>query len=134
MSNEELIKYAVIELFEKANLDVIHTVFSSDYIAHAGNKVYKGHDFIKRWTKQLFSAIAQIRVDDIEILANDDKSISWQRIISGIHINDLRGIPPSHKRVSWTELVVSRFENDKIIEEWVVSDLAGELMLKQAKH
>jgi hypothetical protein len=33
--------------------------------------------------------------------------------------------------VKWYEIVVSRFDKDKIIEEWVVSDLAFQLMLKQ---
>ncbi len=32
--------------------------------------------------------------------------------------------------IKWTDMVVSRFENDKIAEEWVVSELMGELLLK----
>jgi predicted ester cyclase len=53
--------------------------------------------------------------------------------LTGKHKNNLKGIPATDKKVTWTEMVVSRFENNKIIEEWVVSELAGELMLKQPK-
>ena len=42
----------------------------------------------------------------------------------------MKGIPASNKKVRWYEIVVSRFDNDKIIEEWVVSDLGFQLMLK----
>jgi hypothetical protein len=31
-------------------------------------------------------------------------------------------------------MVVSRFEGDKIAEEWIVSELMGQLLLKQAKN
>ena len=43
----------------------------------------------------------------------------------------MMGIPPSKKKIKWNEMVVSRFEGDKIAEEWVVSELAGQLLLKQ---
>ena len=43
----------------------------------------------------------------------------------------MMGIPPSNKTVKWNEMVVSRFEGDKIAEEWIVSELMGQLLLKQ---
>ncbi len=42
----------------------------------------------------------------------------------------MMGIPPSAQKVEWRDIVVSRFENEKIAEEWTVSELAGELLLK----
>jgi predicted ester cyclase len=43
----------------------------------------------------------------------------------------MMGIPPSDKKIKWIEMVVTRFEGDRIAEEWVVSELAGQLLLKQ---
>ncbi|WP_299549001.1 ester cyclase [Seonamhaeicola sp.] len=133
MDKEQLITFAAKELISQANLDVINEVFSTDYIAHSGDKKYQGHDFLKRWTKQMHSAIQDITVDQILFLSQDEQNITWQRTLTGRHVNNLRGIPATNKKVTWTEIVVSRFENNKIIEEWVVSELAGELMLKQQK-
>jgi predicted ester cyclase len=42
----------------------------------------------------------------------------------------MQGIPPSGKKVKWVDLVVTRFNNERIAEEWVVSELMGELLLK----
>ena len=60
--DEERIKFANDELIGKGNLNVIDEIFAVNYIAHAGGKDYKGHEFIKRWTRQLRSAIPDIRV------------------------------------------------------------------------
>jgi len=51
-------------------------------------------------------------------------------VAEGLH---MMGIPASEKKIKWKEMVVSRFEGDKIAEEWVVSELAGQLLLKQPK-
>lgn len=133
MIKPEQLKIIAKELIEQANLDIIESEFSTDYIAHSGKKDYKGHNFLKLWTKQIHSAIQNIRLVDILILAQDEQTITWQRILTGKHISDLKGIPASNKKVTWTEMIVSRFNKNKIIEEWVVSELAGELMIKQEK-
>ncbi len=130
---EEIIKAASEDIICQGNIDKINCYFSLDYIAHAGDRDYKGHEFLKRWTKQIHSSIDKIKIKKILILSNDGQTLTWQRTMSGIHINSLRGIPASGSKVIWTEMVVSRFINDKISEEWIVSELAGELMKKQPK-
>jgi len=50
--------------------------------------------------------------------------------LSGTHESELAGIPPSGKKVKWRDIVVTRFDGEKIAEEWTVSELAGQLMSK----
>jgi hypothetical protein len=35
--------------------------------------------------------------------------------------------------IIWEEMVVSRFEEHRIREEWIVSDLVGQLLLKNSQ-
>jgi len=121
---------AVRELFEKGNLDFISELFSEDYVAHAGAKTHHGHRFIKQYIQLIRRSLPDVKLLKVEILARDEKSITWQRSFRGTHTKSLKGIPPSGKRVSWYEMMVTRFESGKIIEDWVVSDLAFQLMLK----
>jgi hypothetical protein len=44
----------------------------------------------------------------------------------------MKGIPASNRKAEWTEMVVTRFENGKIAEDWLISELAGELMIQFA--
>ena len=39
----------------------------------------------------------------------------------------MMGIPASGQKVEWSDMLVTRFDGGKIVEEWAVSDLAGQL-------
>ena len=72
-----------------------------------------------------------MRVVKVEFFTEENNNIIvWQRTLKGKHINKIRGINPSKKTIKWNEMVVSRFDQNKIIEEWVVSELKGELLSK----
>jgi len=131
MNHSDRIKYIATQLFEKGNLNLVESAFSEDYLAHAGEKSYQGIPFIKQFIKQLRTAIPDLKIVKMEILSLADQAVTWQIILSGTHKAPLKGIPASDKKVKWYEIVVSRFENDKIAEEWLNSDLALQLMLKQ---
>ncbi|MGE5355060.1 MAG: ester cyclase [Deltaproteobacteria bacterium] len=133
MARTEQIKNIAIQLISEGNLNIVDTYFSADYIAHAGEKTYNGHKFIMKFSKQLRTAIPDIKIVNIEILSQTEEMITWQRKLSGTHKSALKGIPASNKKIKWHEMLVSRFHDDKIIEEWIISDLAFQLMLK-LKH
>jgi len=131
MDKAHQIKQIADQLIGQGDLNIVDSAFSEQYIAHAGEKSYKGQKFIKQYTKQLKTAIPDLKLVKIEILSQNGQSITWQRTLSGTHKAGLRGIPASNKKVKWYEMLVSRFEQGKIIEEWIASDLAFQLMLKQ---
>jgi len=130
MNQEDTIRYAMDQLIGQGNMDAVESFFTADYNAHAEDRVYKGHEFIKRYSRQLRSAIPDIQVLKIEFLCHTGNTIAWQRTFHGTHKANMMGIPPSDKKIKWIEMVVTRFEGDRIAEEWVVSELAGQLLLK----
>lgn len=133
MSKENLIRNANEELISKGDENAIGTYFSEEYIAHADNKSYQGHVFIKSYLGQLRSAIPDVSVKEVKIFTVTDEIATWQRTIQGTHKTNMRGIPASNKVITWNEMVTSRFDGDLIAEEWVVSELAGQLFIKQPK-
>lgn len=133
MDKSERIKYAVEQLIGNGNINIVDEVFSINYIAHAENKVHKGQEFVKQFSKLLQSSLSNIRVLKVEILVEENSTITWQRTLQGTHNKTMSGIPATNKTIKWNEMVVSRFEGDKIAEEWIVSELMGQLLLKQQK-
>lgn len=121
------------ELIAKGNFDIIGTAFQSSYIAHNDSKTYSGHDFVKKWTKSLRSAISNLKVLEIKVLSENKNTITWQRRISGIHSGNFKAIPPSGKKITWNEILVSEIKDGKFQEEWVVSELAGKLLSYKPK-
>ena len=129
-AREERIQFANIELLEKGNLAVIDEVFSPDYLARVGSNQTRGTAFVHRHVKLVRDALKNVRVVKIDFLNHTDDTITWQRTLRGTHKNAMLGIPPSGKRVEWKDMFHTRFDGDQIAEEWAVSELAGELMLK----
>jgi predicted ester cyclase len=124
------VKYALDQIIGKGNTEIVDSSFSDNYVAHSGDKNYSGHKFIKQFAKQIRTAIPDIKILSVDQLSHTDNTLTWQRSFTGTHKANLKGIPASNKRVKWHEMVVSRFENEKITEEWLLSDLAAQLMLK----
>ena len=133
MNKSAILHNAITQLFEEKKLDAIPDIFTKDYLAHAEDKEYSGHAFIKRYFKQLQTAIPDISVKKLTVLAEEANTVTWQRTLTGTHTNALLGIPASNKKLQWNEMVVSRFEDQKIAEEWVVSELAAQMMFKLPK-
>lgn len=132
-SKEEKINCILEELIGNGNFGIIDDHFSSDYVAHAGEKDYKGHKFLKQFSTQLRRAIPNIHVVGVKFLQHDKDKVTWQRTLSGTNKSALRGIPASGKKVTWVEMVVTQFQNERISEEWIVSELMGELLLLAPK-
>ena len=70
MNKETQIYYAAKQLFEMGNVEIAESIFTSDYIAHDGDKTHKGHKFIKQFIKQLKTAITDLKIKQMEILSN----------------------------------------------------------------
>ena len=127
-----IVNNALELIFCQGRYELMESVFSADYTAHSGDKNYKGHKFILQYAKQLRAAIPDLKILKIQLLSETETIISWQRTLSGTHKAGLKGIPASGNKVKWCEMVVSRFEKGKIMEEWLVSELAFQL-LRQKK-
>ncbi len=130
-SNEDRIRFANDEILGKGNFGAVAEIFATDYVVHAGGKEHKGLEFVRRFCKLLRSAIPDLRVVEVVFLIQAGDTIAWQRTFSGTHEADMMGIPPTGQKVEWREIFVTRFNGEKIAEEWTVSELAGELCLKQ---
>ncbi len=133
-SKEDRVRFANDEILGQGNLGVVDKIFATDYVVHAGGKDYKGHEFVRRFVKLLRSAIPDLRVVEVVVLIQAGHTIAWQRTLSGTHKADMMGIPPSGKKVKWRDMVVTRFDGEKIAEDWGVSELAGQLFSKFPVH
>jgi len=133
MNKEKQIEYVVKQLFEHGNVEIIDSVFVESYVAHDGDKKHIGQKFVKQFIGKLRLAIPDLKIEKIEFLSQTENRLTWQRTLSGTHKAEMQGIPASMKKVKWNEIVVTRFEGEKIAEDWLVSNLAFQLMIKQTK-
>ncbi len=65
---------------------------------------------------------------EVALLIQAGDTITWQRALSGTHEAEMMGIPPTGQKVEWRDMLVTRFDGEKIAEDWAVSELAGQLL------
>lgn len=56
-----------------------------------------------------------------EILGEGDK-VMVKVTVTGTHRGEFMGMPPSGNAISFEEVIIFRFENEKIVEHWSVAD------------
>lgn len=67
-------------------------------------------------------AFSDAEVEVRRQLAEGDRVATHWRF-SATHTGEYRGVPPTHRRITWTGISVDRFEDGKIAESWVDWDM-----------
>lgn len=130
-SHVSRIDAANAELIVKGRLDAAEEFFTQDYVAHVTDrKLTGGPAFVREFVTMLHDAFSDLEVE-VEILVDSGDRVAWQRTITGTHTGAFRGFPASGRRVVWRDMVTSRFDDGRIAEDWVVTDLAERLLLSR---
>jgi steroid delta-isomerase-like uncharacterized protein len=103
--------------------------FYADYTLHIpGTADLQGTEAFKAFVTMYRSAFPDIHFTLEDMVAEGDK-VAWRATTRGTHRGDLMGIPPTGKSIVVSSSIVSRFENGKWAEDWVLIDMLG--MLQQ---
>ncbi|MFN0074243.1 MAG: ester cyclase [Chloroflexota bacterium] len=122
------IHFANATLFERGTLAAVNDFFTPDYRIHLTSQdMTGGHDLVRKALTLYRSAFPDLRIE-IEILVEAGDRVAWQRTIRATHTGDFRGFPATGRSMVWREMVASRFQDGLIAEEWLVSDLAEQLL------
>lgn len=119
-------------LIGDGNIQEIEKYFDENYVVNVGGLMKTGHEGIRGFTKAIHSAFSDLSVD-VTILVECGNRISWQRRVRGTQTGAFQGFPASGLKITWRDMVVSQFEDGKIAQEWVVSDMA-EALLRSRKR
>ncbi|MBM9498980.1 ester cyclase [Leptospira sp. 201903071] len=131
MKNTEKIEYILKELIQNNNPNSIQGAFARNYIVHTSKKDYKGHEIIKRWLRDLNKYFYDLKIVKIQFLVQTEEVVVWKRTLKGkIKPSKSNKLVPK-KTIKWDEMVVSKFKDGFIIEEWNTSEFLGELLSKQ---
>lgn len=120
-------------LIAEGNREAIGDYFTPDYVAHLTNRDMKGgHEAIRSVLDMLRRAFPTLEVD-IEILVEGGDRVAWQRTLKGTQEGAFRGFPASGRRIVWRDMVTSQFRDGLIAEEWVLTDLAEQLLMARKR-
>jgi ubiquinone/menaquinone biosynthesis C-methylase UbiE/predicted ester cyclase len=120
----ETARRALEEVCSGRDLDGIARVYHPDFVDHVNRFTYRGHDGARRSVALYLELFPDLRFEVDEQVSEGDKVASrWT--LHGAH----RG-----RQVELRGIVISRFEEGRIIEDWAASDtieLARQLGLRR---
>src|SRR5438105_81188 len=127
-NNKELFNRCWLGYFNQGDMSGVDEIVASNYIWHGPGQEINGREGIKQFLAALRSAISDIQMSVEKQMAEGDETATRWRI-QGTHKGNLFGVAPTNKPVNITGLVITRFAQGKIVEEWEEFDQLG--MLQQ---
>jgi predicted ester cyclase len=122
------IREANAAILRDGNLNAIPEFFAPDYVAHVTEgDVRGGHDAIRRMVQRWWRAFPGLAAE-VEILVEGSDRIAWQRTLRATHKGNYMGFPATGLKLVWRDMVTSRFQDGLIVEDWVITDLAEQLL------
>jgi len=111
-------------LYSKGDMSVVDEIVSNDYVYRAPGLEVRGPGELKEFVTEYRTAFPDlnVRIDDMLI---DGEKVATCFTMSGTHEGDFDGLAPTHKTVEATGVLISRYENGKLVEDWDQFDMLG---------
>ena len=127
--NKAIVSRWVAGGWNTGDLSMVDEFYAADYTLHSpGMPDVQGTEAFKAFVTMYRSAFPDIHFTIEDMVAEGDK-VAWRATTRGTHGGDFMGIPPTGKQGVTASVIVSRFENGKWAEDWVLIDMLG--MLQQ---
>jgi len=111
-ANTEIARRALEEVCSGRHLDQIPEVYHRDFVDHVNSLEYRGHEGARRSVALYLELFPDLRFSVEDQVTEGDRVASRWRL-EGTH----RG-----RSVTLRGIVISRFQDDRIIEDWAASD------------
>lgn len=123
---ERLIRRSSDEMWNKGNVEVCEEVFASRCSFHDPSFAVDGVAGMKEQVRQLRAAQQDLHVDVHDVLCSADLS-AYRFTMGGTATGEFRGLPATGKTYVMTGMIMAKWEDDRIVEQWVNYDLLGAL-------
>lgn len=114
-------------LVNERELDRIPEFVAESYIMHTPDGPQTGRHLVRDFISDLLVAFPDLEVET-EVMAVDGDVVVWRRTHRGTHEGEFMGVQPSGRPVSWQAIVVTRYEEGMVMEEWGASTLGAALL------
>lgn len=115
----------VEELYNKGNTAVVDELVAPDFVYHTSNPaITPDREGLRKEPAEIRSHFPDLRGTVEDVITEGEKGVMrWT--LRGTHEGAYRGIPPTHKRVEWSGVIIWRNRDGKMVEAWNFPDRLG---------
>jgi steroid delta-isomerase-like uncharacterized protein len=120
--NKVLATSIMEELYSKGDMSVVDKIVSADYVYRAPGLEVRGPKDLKEFVAEYRTAFPDLNVRIDDMIAEGEK-VAIRFTMSGTHAGDFDGLAPTNKKVEATGILINRYENGKLVEDWDQFDI-----------
>lgn len=118
-----------LEVFNEGKIELVDELVHPDFVDHSPPLpgISPDREGIKKLVAGLRQAFPDLKNTINQVIAEGDL-VALHVTTSGTMRGDFAGMPASGKQATWDAMHITRFEDGKIAEHWVVQDQLGMLV------
>jgi predicted ester cyclase len=110
------------DVFNGHNLQSLDRYMTANIVSHwLGDRSLQGREAWREAMAGFFDAFPDAAYTLNEVFSAGDKGV-WRGIWQATQRKPWEGIPATGRTVTWTVMIMGRFEGDKLAEDWVEYD------------
>ncbi|MDH3691961.1 MAG: ester cyclase [Gammaproteobacteria bacterium] len=121
-ANEEVMRRFVEEVINNGDYSVLGDLVHPNYVYRSPDQELHGPEALKGLFTAYRTAFPDLNTGIDDLVVGGDKAVI-SITLTGTHEGDLMGIAATGKKVKVHAMVLSRFEDGKIVEEWEILDM-----------
>ncbi|MDP2605619.1 MAG: ester cyclase [Deltaproteobacteria bacterium] len=129
--HERLVRRYFHEVFDQGKVDVVEELFHPQCVMHRPGGTVDGLDAVRGVAEHRKETYAQFKTEIHDVFGSADRLVarlSHRGVGCGIWRSRFGSYDVSGKTVTWDAIAIFRFDNDRIIEEWVTRDELGMIL------
>ena len=111
-------------VWNNGDFAVADEIFRSDATSQSAPQLPPGPAGVRVIATMFRSAFPDFRML-IDMMVAEGDQVAAHFVQTGTHLGDFMGIPPTGRRVEFTEIGILRIEDGKVVESWYQPDMLG---------
>lgn len=111
------------ELFNQGKVEIVGELLAPDYVNHstASPEQSRGPDGVVEVVLALRRAFPDLKYEILDLIEGDS-AVAVRARVTGTHLGDFFGAPPTGRSIDVAQITIERFRGDRIVEHHRVTD------------
>ncbi len=123
-NNVSIVRRRIEKFAGEGNVALADELFAPNYVNHDPPYPDSTRKQVQQNIIQSHVGLPDVHIAIEDIITEGDRVVT-RYTLRGTHQGELRGIPPTGRRVTLQGIVISRVVEGRIVEEWNLSDKLG---------